>query len=67
MVFHVKVLVEERAGISSRGSLLHKFPYNIDLIEPNDVKVLEYTDFNILETQEKMVDHSWIYLKKPNF
>ena len=49
-----KVLNEERAGISERGSLLHKFPYNIDLIEPNDIKTIDYTDFNILETQEKM-------------
>lgn len=63
-----KILVEERAGISSRGSLMHKFPYNIDLIEPNDIKTLDYTDFNILETSEKMVDrNSWILPKEAEF
>lgn len=63
-----KVLNEERAGISERGSLLHKFPYNIDLIEPNDIKTIDYTDFNILETQEKMVDrNSWILPKEAEF
>lgn len=63
-----KVLVEERAGISGRGSLLHKFPYNIDLIEPNDIKILDYTDFNILETQDKMVDrNSWVLPKEAEF
>jgi len=63
-----KVLNEERAGISGRGSLLHKFPYNIDLIEPNDIKTMEYTDFNILETSEKMVDrNSWILPKEAEF
>ena len=55
------ILIEERNGVAARNSIVYKPSVDMDKINKSDNPPLEFSEFNIPETKNKMVDRlKWI-------